>query len=239
MSALYPETFKEICEAVLAETDGRGVRMDSVSLARDTNGDLYLTNPTHRNIVSWVAQFYRKIQLASPLWSFLHKRGKFLSVTANKDMYKKSGIREVDWDSFYFIKSDETTRTPVEFHSYDWWKQEEKSANASTASRPVALIQGPGVDEWILWPTPTAAGALYGEWLEKPHQLENAEDEPCWDSRYNPLLVWGVIRYYAAEFSKEGSAEKLISRANQEFPVLWDAFERDYLPKARGADALF
>ena len=87
MSALYPETFKEICESVLEETDGRAVQMDSVSLARDTAGDLYLTEPTHRNVVSWVAGMYRRIQLLISLLDFpskarqvYHSRGEQIHV---------------------------------------------------------------------------------------------------------------------------------------------------------------
>ena len=240
MSVLYPETFKEICESVLEETDGRSVEMDSVALGKDTNGDLYLTNPTHRNVVSWVAGLYQDIQFLSPRWSFLHKRGKFLTVVANKYSYKKPQVREVDLDSFYFIKTGETARTPLTYRTYEWWKHEEQylDAASNTSPRPIELVDGPG-EEWILWPTPTAAGAIYGDWSSEPEQLLAADDKPVWEPRYNDLLKWGALRMYASEFSGEGSGSKLLARFNARFPVLWNAFTRDYLPPTEGAPALF
>ena len=141
-------------------------------------------------------------------------------------------------DSLYFIKSGGTVRTPLVEKKYDWWQREEQHYAASTTPRPTFIIRGPDF-EWILWPTPSAAGTVYGEWTIEPEQLLNADDTPCWRPHYNELLKWGVIRMYATEFTKEGISENVLARAAQEFPVLWAAFERDYLPEPYGARSLF
>lgn len=237
MSAI-PETFKEICQSVLDETDGRGVQLSSVSLGRDSGGDLHIENPTHRNVVSWVAQECLRIQLETPRWDFLHKRGKFLTVVINKDSYKKSGVRRIDEDSFYYIQSGQTQHLPLIMRSYDWWQLQERDGVTSQSSTPDAMIEAPG-DEWILWPTPIKAGAVYGDWQIDPCQLINADDRPPWDCQYNPMLVWGVISLYAAEFAGEGSAAKLQARARRMLPTFRNAFDDEYRLPVEGASTLF
>ena len=237
MSVLYPETFKEICESVLEETDGRAVAFASVALGRDSAGDLHLENPTHRNIVKWVAEVYTQVQVFSPFWEFLHKRGKFLTVVADKDSYSKTSVREVVKGSAYFIKTGSTTRQPVCVQDYEWWVQQERYTTNSS-STPQFLIKAPD-NEWLLWPTPSSAGALYAEWFVEPFELLNADDEPCWNRRYNGILKWLVIRQYAKEFVKEGSSEKLMARAQQALPGLVEGLMRDYLPQHKGMATFF
>lgn len=219
--------FKEICESVLEESDGRAVQLASLSLGRDTAGDLYVTNPTHRNVIRWVQEEYQRIQLLSGNWEFHHKRGGFLNVAANRDEYNKRGVRRLAYESLYYIPSGGSARIPVFQQPYSWWQQQER-VNTVSSSQPLNLIEGP-VDEWIIWPIPTNAGVVYGEWWLKPQSLENADDEPCWDSYYHSLIKWNVLKLYAAEFAGEGSEAKLMARVNTMQPGLWAAFQRDYL----------
>lgn len=233
-----PETFKEICESVLGEADGRGVQLASVALGRDSAGDLYVENPTHRNVISWVANEYLRIQLETPRWTFLHKRGKFLSLAATKSSYKKSGVRRVDDSSLYFQQTGQTQHLPMYVESYDWWQLQERDGVTANSPTPTTLIEAPG-DEYIIWPTPTLAGGVYGDWQIDPHQLINADDQPCWDTQYNPLIKWGVLEMYAAEFAGEESAKKLIPRAKRMLPTLRNAFDDEYRLPVYGAPTLF
>lgn len=232
--------FKQICESVLEESDGRAVQLASVALGRDTNDDLYLTEPTHRNVVKWVAEEYQRIQLLSPFWEFHHKRGTFLTLRANKASYKKAGIRgDADLNSFYFVPSSNTSlHYPLTIQSYDWWQLQQQIGSISTSNIPTTLIKAPD-DEWILWPTPLAAGTVQGDWWVIPFELINADDEPCWKEYYHPLLKWSVIMLYASEFGGEGSGPKLLARAQQMLPALMTAFYRDYHSAMRGAPSLF
>ena len=231
--------FKEICESVLEESDGRAVQIASTALGRDGSGDLYLTEPTHRNVVKWVAEEYQRIQLLSPFWDFHHKRGTFLTLRAEKASYIKSGIRgDIDLSSLYFVASSGTSHYPLNVQSYDWWQLQQQIGSISTSNIPTTIIDGPG-DEWILWPTPAAAGTVRGDWWVVPFSLINADDEPCWKEHYHAMLKWGVLALYAAEFAGEKSAPKLLARVKQMYPALITAFERDYSPKMRGPRPLF
>lgn len=238
MSTSYPQSFKEICESVLEESDGRAVQIASVALGRDTSGDLYLTNPTHRNVVKWVAEEYLRIQLSYPYWEFHHKRGTFLNVVANKESYQKSGVRSLDNDSVYFMAASGTTHYPVCVEQYDWWQYQEKVGSTSTSTIPTTLIEGPN-DEWILWPTPTATGTIKGDWWVDPFELVEADDVPCWDAQYYSLLKWGTLDLYASEFAGEGSAQKLRARIARMLPSLQLAFDRDYKQPVTGIRTLF
>lgn len=231
--------FKEICESVLEESDGRGIQITSVALGRDTAGDLYLTEPTHRNIVRWVRDEYEKIQNSSSHWEFHHKRGTFLTLTSGNDEYIKRNVREITNGSLYIIQSGTTAKIPITLQSYDWWLQQERSGTTATGS-PLNLIDAP-LDKWIVWPTPTTTWTLYADWWIEPGELIAADDEPIWDERYHSLLRWGVIELYAAEFSGEastGSTPKLLARAARMLPPLRAAFIHDYLPTSRGPDPL-
>lgn len=229
--------FKEIAESVLEEVDGRGVQIASVALGRDTSGDLYLTNPTHRNVVKWVQEAYVDVQLYNGNWEFLHKRGKFLTVVANKDIYKKRNVREIKAESLYFIETGTTVRIPVYFRpgEYEWWINRERSVPSTDTTTPLKLIEAPD-DDWIVWPTPTAGGAIYADWWMTPKELEDADDEPLWDSHYHRLLKWWVLELYATELEEEGSTKKIEKRVGKIYPPLWRAFQNDYLRSPVGPE---
>ncbi len=229
---------KQICEGVLNESDGRAVQMASVALGRDAAGDLYLTNSTHRNIVQWVVSEYKRIQLYSPAWEFHRKRGAFITAAANIESYIKRNVRRIDRDSGYFIQTGQTARQPLTFQSYSWWLRQQQVDGISTASSPTTLIKGPN-DTWHLWPTPTTAGIVYADWTVKVDSLVDADDEPCWDEHYHEMLVWGALQLYAAEFTGEGSRDKLIARAQRMYPPMWDAFCSDYILEPEGPGTLF
>lgn len=220
--------FKEICESIMEEADGQAVQLASVALGRDTAGDLYLTNPTHRNVVKWVQEEYLRIQLLSEDWAFHHKRGVFLNIIADKDTYTKRYVKRLAYDSLYYSPSGSTSRIPIIVQDYSWWTQQERTLTAGS-NQPLNLVEGP-MDEWIVWPTPTVVGTIYGEWWLKPQELQEADDVPCWDDYYHLLLKWNVVKMYAYEFAGEGTAEKLLARVSAMQPSLWAAFLRDYLP---------
>ena len=228
--------FKEICEAVLEETDGRGVQLASVDLGRDDGGDLILTQPTHRNIVRWVADEYMRIQRESANWEFHHQRGLFLTLTATEDTYTKPGIRRLNERSFYAVKDGTTAREPVAVQDYSWWIEQVRRGINSGGS-PFYLIEAPQ-DQWIIWPTPAAVYRIYGDWWIEEEELLLASDVTLWDDIYDRLLVWGVVELYAAEFASEGSLPKLMARAQRMLPSMRAAFNRKYLSDTRGACAL-
>ena len=133
-------TFKQICESVLEEANGRPVTLSSVNLGTDSDGEYYLQDPTQRNIVRWVNELNLQIQQQLVQANFMHKRGEFLTTVADKSEYIKKYVREIKANSAYAIKSGSTGRTPVEVMEYDDWLQDERSgpgsADQGKLSRP-------------------------------------------------------------------------------------------------------
>lgn len=229
-------TFKEICESILEEANGRPVTLASVNLGKDSNGVYYLTDPTQRNIVRWVNDLNLQIQQSMIQADFMHKRGAFITTASGTEVYTKKYVREIDRYSAYAVKSGETARTLIEVKEYDDWLQDERS-NSSTNSRPQDLIRNPE-DKWIVDPTPNGVYTIYADWWREPAKFDSADDEPLWDSTYHDILKWKGLGLFAAEYGEEGAGKILLSRINQMLPSLERSFLRRYVRSIGPAPAL-
>jgi hypothetical protein len=229
-------TFKEICESILEEANGRPVTLTSVNLGKDSDGVYYLTDPTQRNIVRWVNDLNLQIQQSMIQANFMHKRGAFITTVNGTEVYTKKYVREIDRYSAYVIKSGETARTLIEVKEYDDWLQDERSSS-STNSRPLELIRNPE-DKWIVDPTPDEVYTIYADWWREPAKFDSADDEPLWDSTYHDILKWKGLGLFAAEYSEEGAGKILLSRINQMLPSLERSFIRRYVRSIGPAPAL-
>ena len=225
--------FAEICGQVLEESDGRVETFSSVNLGTDGSGDLYVTDPTQRNVIRWVNQAYMKIQQQQSYWKFMHKRGIFLTAVADQEEYPKKSVREIKDDSVYAIKSGTTGRVPLVVWDYDYWLAQERSG--ATASGGLRWLLRAPDEKWILYPVPNATWTIYADWWLRPCEMEAVDDEPVWDSEFHELLVWMAVRKFAAEFEGEGSTPRLLSRVDDELPAMMNAFRRRYLPTPKGA----
>jgi hypothetical protein len=231
-------TFKQICEAVLEEADGRPVDLPSVALGTDSDGVYLLEEPTQRNVVRWVNELYLQTQQLMIEGRFMHKRGVFITTTANVDTYQKPNVRDVHIQSFYTIKSGQTSRIPITVLDYEEWVQMERRYHLP-ASNPLWLLRKPDFS-WIVWPTPSDVWTIYGEWWLNPSKFDEADDEPVWDEEYHDILKWQALRLYAAEFStaNDGAELPLLKRVQQMLPPLESAFRRRYMPRVVPASAL-
>jgi hypothetical protein len=227
-------TFAEICERVFDEVDGRPVQFTTVNLGRDADGELYITDPTQRNVVRWVKDAFRRIQQETDHWKFLHKRGVFITSVANVTDYTKRNVREVDETSLYCIKSGSTGRSPMSLVPYSWWQGWERAGDSSSG-QPSCLIEMPEENKWKLWPTPTGVWTVYADYWLKPYEFEAADDEPLWDSEYDDLLTWMAIQLLSDEFSnEEKQAQVLLKRVDRNLPALLERFRDRYYPQFEG-----
>lgn len=229
-------TFKEICESVLEEANGRPVTLSSVNLGKNNSGIYYITDPTQRNVIRWVQEIYLQIQQRMIQATFMHRRGSFLTLQIGREEYPKSNVREVDRYSLYAIQAGTTGRIPVIFDEYDNWK-ERKRAEDSSSGAPLWLVRSPNED-WIIYPTPTAVWTLYGDWWREPCEFQTASEEPIWAQQYHALLKWKVLALFASEFAEEGIGGILHRRILEMLPWLENTFERRYMPTIRGPDSL-
>lgn len=220
-------TFAQICSSVLEESDGRVVTFSSTNLGTDSNGALYVTDPTQRNVIKWVSQAYREILDMTPYWSFLHRRGTLFKVSAGKATYPSTTPRVRD-GSLFFRATGSTARIPVYLESYAWWTELQQALVVS-AGYPMYLVDAPD-DSYLVWPTPTASGEIYGDYWVIGEDLSTASDEPIWNERYHDLLIWRALQKFSTEFAGEGAGQILEARIALSFPSRWNAFKREYYP---------
>lgn len=218
--------FKEICESVLEEASARGDLFPSVDLGRDDEGNLLIEDPTQRNIVKWVQDAYRRILDHSEWWSFLHNRGEFATIVQNTPTFEAP--TDVDRCSLYFVRTDSTVRSPVYLMPYSWWVGQERSM-AQTSGIPLHIINPPSGD-WLVWPTPSVGGKLYGDWWVVGEDLVEEDDEPIWDARFHPLLKWEALKMFTMEYSDAEGAPQLMARVQEALPEMWQRFMKKYLP---------
>lgn len=218
-------TFAQLCSAVLEESDGRVVDFSTTALGKNGNGELYVTDPTQRNVIIWVRDAYRQVLNYTPYWSFLHKRGLFLALKEGKESYTSSAV-QVHEASLYAVTG--TTRRPIDFLPYSTWLDMQRSGPA-TESQTIYLSENPK-GTLIAWPIPSTNTDVYGDWWLEADGLVNATDEPVWGEKYHDLLKWMALQKFAAEFSTEGSSNPLMARVAMELPPMWNSFKRQYLP---------
>jgi len=221
-------TYKQICESVLEEANGRPVMLASTNLGQSSDGTYAVTDPTQRNILRWVDDIYLQTQQRMIEARFMHKRGLFIKTGASVEEYVKRGIRDINIAAFYTTKEGQTARIPITVLDYDIWVQQERVYHLPD-SNPLWLIRKPDF-RWLVYPPPREIWSIYGEWWIQPERFSGADDEPLWDEDYHDILKWRALRMFAAEFSAEGAKTRLMERVAAMLPPLEQAFRLRYLP---------
>lgn len=221
--------FKEICEAVGEEVNGRPLTFSSVLLSQ-------VTDPFQRRVIKAVQTVYMRVLLHSRFWSFLNKRGKLLTIREGVAEYSLPGLQSIEWDSLYLTKTGTTAKWPIMEESYNAWQARERAATQSTGI-PLHLIKATEPNKWLVWPVPSDTYMLNGNAQYKPSAFEVATDEPIWDEQYHDLLVWLAVRHLE---SRVKTQDEVISNLNageaqKEANARWGAFCAHYLPKIGSA----
>lgn len=231
-------TFKQICESVLEEVNGRGDELSSVDLGRDGNGDLYVTDPTERNVIRWVGDLYVQMQQIYLQADFMHTKGKFLTTIPGQRVYSKAGVRTVNNGSMYAVRSTGSAKFPIRVKTYqDWVVQEQSGSTTETTGTPVELFEMPE-ESWVIYPTPTEVWEIWGEWWRLPTEFFGEDDEPIWDSPFHDILKWRALLLLATEFVEEGATNVLVERVKLMLPQLERAFKKRYIPPITGPEAM-
>lgn len=223
--------FIQIAERVSEELNGVPLIFSSVDLGRDTNGDLIVSDPVRRQVIRATQLTFNWIMDFSRHWTFLNRRGEVFAIESGVHTYWMPWIESIEWDSLYTTKEGSQARWPIFRMEYDHWQDMERAQIQSTGS-PLNLIMAPH-DRWIVWPTPTQAWTLNGNWQYKKTPLIAAADEPPWDERYHELVVWSAL----LQLERAQEENKLPSAAQRAFNSLWPGFLTEYLPQFRGARA--
>lgn len=221
--------FKQICESVYEELTDRPKTFSSVDLGLNSSSEYYITDPTERRIVRRVDELYLQIQMHMQDADFMHKRGLFLTTSADNTtgIYRKCSVREVDQTSLYIIKDGSQGRSPLDYRDYQDWITVNRSGNISSG-QPRWVVRLPD-EKWLFWPTPNATWNVYADWWREPSNFNSATDEPIWDSSFHGILKWLAVNTLANEYEAEGTTAKRIRfDVDQMFPALKARFEARY-----------
>ena len=217
--------FKEICEFVAEEVNGRPLTFSTVLLTSETD-------PFKRKVIRTVNQAYMDIQLHSRFWRFLDKRGALLSVKEDVSEYRMAQVQSVDWNSLYLTQSGSTSRWPVYPEPLEHWKYRERFTT-ETDGIPLTLSRAKDPDLWRLWPTPLDDYVLNGNLQYKPGELEQSCDEPIWDEAFHEMLCWQAVRQLEARVKTQDEVVSSLntSQAQKQFNTRWANFCAQYLPR--------
>ncbi len=227
-------TYKEICESVLEEVNGRGDTFASMDLGRDGNGELYVSDPTQRNIIRWVNDLYVQMQQQFIQADFMHVRDVLFTTVVGQEQYVVEGIRAVNIDSVFLTKAGSTAKMPVAVQNYqDWVVKEAVGSTIPQTGTPLKLIRMPD-ESWICDPVPTEVWSVNADWWVEPAGFEDEDEEPRWSPLYHDILKWRALLLFATEFSEEKSVNVVLERVKIMLAPLDRAFKKRYIPPITG-----
>lgn len=229
-------TYKEICESVLEEVNGRGDTFASLNLGRDGNGELYVSDPTQRNIIRWVNDLYVQMQQQFIQADFMHARDVLFSTVVGQQQYEVEGIRAVNTDSVFLTKAGSTAKIPVEVEEYrDWLIGDTAGSTIDSRGTPMSLIRMPD-ESWLVDPVPTEVWNVNADFWYEPSGFVDGDEEPRWSSLYHDILKWRALLLFSTEFSEEKSVNVVLERVKIMLGPLDRAFKKRYIPPITGPE---
>jgi len=217
--------FKDLCELVFEEVNGRPLTFSSISLST-------LTDPLQRRVVKEVKRAYWDILLYSRHWRFLFRRGLMATLYSNTYDYQLCNIQSFDWNSLYLTQDDTDARWPVYEELFDSWSLREQTSQ-ETIGIPTNMIRSREPDHWLFWPIPNGTYYLNGNYQYKPSNFSLATDVPLWDEEYHELIAWIAVRRLEARVKTQ---DEIVSQLNTLEAIrltgsVGDRFLERYFPK--------
>jgi len=180
----------------------------------------------------WIQAAYMEIQRHSMQWDFMHRRGLFISTTANVADYAVGSVREIADHSLYYIRPGTDAAQPMWQLSYQNWSMEQQSGLLRDGP-PLYLVENPN-KTWKVYPTPDRVYNIYADWWLRPAEMIDTSAEPIWASEYHELLVYEVMELVAGLEPDSPRSALMLAEANKFGPRLRAAFNSRYLPGITG-----
>lgn len=193
-------------------------------------------------LCTWIQDAYRDVQEVHEDWGFLLQPVSFATV-AQQATYTPTQCGLTDFGywkrgSFRTYITSGTTSTEVflaDSAYNDWRDMYQFGALRTTYMRPVTVAISPYDKSLCLGPVPDSTGyTVVGEYFRKPFELVNDTDTPVIPDKFQMIIVWRALTYYALY---EGAPEAL-QRGQTEFNRLMRMMEADQLPVLVAGDPL-
>jgi hypothetical protein len=218
-------TFLQLCQDLRREAGISGTDSMPAAVTSQT-GEM-------KRVVEWVKKAYRDIQNLHPNWHFLSTEFSFQTISSTSTYTKNSvSLTELgSWDPTTF-RAYLTATGVTDEQELRYWPNWHKfrdayliGASRSTSGRPTDFSIKPD-KSIVLWPTPSAAYTVVGEYFKRAQELSANADEPLFPQEFHDILVWRAIVFYAAH----EAAPEVYAHGKSEYNRLLRALRRDQLP---------
>ena len=209
--------FLQLCQRLAAEAQIAG----TVSSVSGQSGIL-------KNVVDWVVESDRRVQLEFDDWDFRWLDFSFSTVAGTRDYPLSAlGLRHVNLDSLRLHTGDSSLAwapTPYTFLRWGQIYRPPRYDPADTGKPTAATVTPP--NSLRLSPTPDAAYTVSGFGVREVVSLEGNADEPLYPVAYHLLPVWRALMDWGGYFN----APEAQARGAQEYELLLRKAVRDLLP---------
>lgn len=217
----------DLAQRLWMETDVGGA---GISSTENQTGE-YL------KLVTWVDDFYNRLQTSKELWQFLRKSFS-IAITSGTSEYTPSAVSITDHANW--IDQDVRCRLTAsgvsgeqEIYFVEWADFKRTwlfGSSQEQTGRPVHFTIKP--DKSIqFWPVPDDSYTITGEYYRTPFNMstedEPDEAEPAFPDRFHMVIVWGALLFYGANYVENSQ----YTHGSNEYKEMLTQLEFDQLPR--------
>lgn len=186
-------------------------------------------------IATWVNSAWVDVQTAKDDWQWMREPVQFNTVTQQQEYTPaQAGVGSTfgNWkrDSFRCssVGQNYADEQLMNYMEYTTFRNLYQYGNMRrTYARPVVVSITPGVTKNLAFGSiPDQPYVITGEYYKKPTEFVAADDEPIIPSRFQLIIVYRAMMYYAGY----EAAPEVLQRGTQEFQRLMNRLDIDQLP---------
>lgn len=215
--------YLELCQQVNLEVSGTS----AVPLA--------VTGQSGRlaNIVNWVAQEYRTIEMLSESWTFRQVTGIEKSLNTSNYSYgittafAISNLLKLDETMLYLYDSSigKSDKSKLEFLNYRTFMERFRDPAGSTGRPKFCTVDPSGNVLFDVTPDISTYVFVF-DYVRKANTLSANEDVPAFEEEFHPVIVWRAVR----RFGINSIAPEVMNMAQNESRMYMNKLKERYLP---------
>lgn len=216
--------YLELCQQVNLEVSGTS----AVPLA--------VTGQSGRlaNIVNWVAQEYRTIEMLSESWEFRQVTGIEKTLTTAAFSYSIAStfaitdLLKLDEEMLYLYDSSlgKSDKSKLEFFNYRTFMERFRDPAGSTGRPKFCTVDPSGNVLFDVTPDISTYVFLF-DYVRKANTLTDDADEPAFAEEFHQVIVWRAVR----RFGINSIAPEVMNMAQNEARLYMNKLKERYLPE--------